>query len=126
MKGIKLVLCTLFLACSFMLQGQSILPALKTNLVATQSIELELENLKTAFSNSPSKAIESKIDLYVWALDFLKEPTQIPPTTDYAITSAFLNHETNWNQANDTEALFRFQRKQWAQEFIDLVNLVKL
>jgi hypothetical protein len=126
MKGIKLVLCTFLLGASFLLQGQSILPTLKSNLNAVQSIELELENLKTAFNNSPSKAIESKMDLYVWALDFLKEPTQIPSTTEYAITSAFLNHETNWNGANDSEALFRFQRKQWAQEFTDLVNLVKL
>lgn len=126
MKGIKLVLCTLFLATAFILQGQSVLPPLKSNLNAVQSIEFELDNLKTAFQNSPTKAIESKIDLYVWALDFLKEPTQIPPTTEYAITSAFLNHEANWNGANDSEALFRFQRKQWAQEFIDLVNLVKL
>lgn len=126
MKGIKLVLCTLFLATAFILQGQSILPPLKSNVNAIQAIEFELNNLKTSYQNSPSKSIESKIDLFVWALDFLKEPTQIPPTTDYAITSAFLNHETNWNKANDTEALFRFQRKQWAQEFNDLVNLVKL
>ncbi|MCC6752606.1 MAG: hypothetical protein IT266_01340 [Saprospiraceae bacterium] len=126
MKGFNMLIASIALFFALNLSAQqSVLPALVPNQMAKQRVENELNNLKQAHIVNPSKAIESKLDLYMKALEFLNEATIIPPTTDYAVTSAFLNHEVDFNQANDSEAFYRFYNKQWKQEFIDLVNLVK-
>ncbi|MBK8955510.1 MAG: hypothetical protein IPM34_08140 [Saprospiraceae bacterium] len=126
MKRFSLLFVSFFLFVSVGLQAQSVLPNLKSSEISKQLLGVELDNLKTAFNNNPSDAIESKLELYSLALSFLNEATIIPSTTDYAVTSAFLNHEVNRYGANDTEALMRFQRKHWRQEFNDLVNFLKL
>lgn len=119
----------LFLVCvlvSFSISAQSVLPKLKDNQTAKVAIEKEIDNLNGLFKANQSHELELKIGLYQMAVDFLNEPTIIPPTTDYALTSAFLNTEVINNNILDSEAHVRFQRKQWNQNFIDLVNLVKL
>lgn len=108
------------------LQAQSVLPNLKSNEISKQLLEVELTNLKTAYNANPTADIHSKLELYALAVEFLNEKTDIPPTTSYAVTSAFLNHEVNRYGANDTEAFMRFNRKHWKQEFQDLVNLLKI
>lgn len=125
MKGPKLLLCAFALLCGFQLIAQSPLPALKSSETSKQLIQSELRNLKAAYDLNRSTQIESKIQLFNLAMEFLNEATVIPPTVDYALTSAFLNHEVNRYNANDTEAFNRFYKKQWKQEFQDLVNLVK-
>lgn len=126
MKGFNMLIASIALFFALNLSAQqSVLPALVPNAQAKQRIENEIGNLKQAHQANPSSAISSKIDLFSRAIEFLGEGTIIPPTTEYALTSAFLNHEVDFNQANDSEAFYRFYNKQWKQEFIDLVNLVK-
>lgn len=125
MKRPKLLMLIFAMLCGFHLGAQSPLPSLKSSETSKQLLQVELGNLKTAYDNNRSAQIESKIQLYALALEFLNEATVIPSTVDYALTSAFLNHEVNRYQANDTEAFERFYRKQWKQEFQDLVNLLK-
>ncbi|MBK8449616.1 MAG: hypothetical protein IPO78_07030 [Saprospiraceae bacterium] len=125
----KMCKFALFLVCvlvSFSISAQSVLPKLKDNQTAKVAIEKEIDNLNGLFKANQSHELELKIGLYQMAVDFLNEPTIIPPTTDYALTSAFLNTEVINNNILDSEAHVRFQRKQWNQNFIDLVNLVKL
>ena len=66
------------------------------------------------------------MELYQLAVDFLNEATTIKPTTEYALTSAFLNNEVKWANIDDTLALLHFNHKRWPKEFQDLVNLVKI
>lgn len=124
MKRISILFLSLFLGLG--LQAQSVLPNLKSNEVSKQLLEVELTNLKTAYNANPSAGIHSKLELYSLAVEFLNEKTDIPRTTSYALTSAFLNHEVNRYGANDTEAFMRFSRKDWRQEYHDLVNLLKI
>ncbi|MBK9107882.1 MAG: hypothetical protein IPM92_05745 [Saprospiraceae bacterium] len=124
MKRINILFVSLFLVLG--LQAQSVLPALKSNEISNQLLEVELTNLKTAYNANPTADIHSKLELYELAFNFLNEKTIIPQTTSYAVTSAFLNHEVNRYGANDTEAFMRFNRKHWRQEFQDLVNLLKI
>ncbi|MBK6546334.1 MAG: hypothetical protein IPG12_13845 [Saprospiraceae bacterium] len=125
----KMCKFALFLVCvlvSFSISAQSVLPKLKDNQTAKVAIEKEIDNLNGLFKANQSHELELKIGLYQMAVDFLNGPTIIPPTTDFALTSAFLNTEVINNNILDSEAHVRFQRKQWNQNFIDLVNLVKL
>ena len=125
MKVFRLLLVAVVLFCGLHLSAQSVLPPLKQNSAAKPLIEAELSKLKQAYQSTPTTEILSKIDLFTLALGFLNEPTQIPPTTDYALTSAFLNHDVNFNKAEDSEAMVHFYHKVWQKEFEDLVNLVK-
>jgi hypothetical protein len=126
MKGIKLLLALIFATWSLSLSAQNVLPTLKDNQTAQTIIKNEINYLTIALKTNPSGEIESKLDLYQLALINLNEPTQIKPTTEYAITSAFINHEVKWNNLIDTEALMKYRRKQWSKEFLDLLNLLKI
>ncbi len=125
MKVFRLFLAVVVMFLGLHLGAQSVLPPLKQNTVAKPLIEAELARLKQAYQSTPTVAIRSKMNLFTLALEFLNEPTQIPPTTDYALTSAFLNYDVNYNKAEDSEALVHFYHKIWQQDFTDLINLVK-
>jgi hypothetical protein len=112
MKGLKFVLT---LSVAFISLGlsaqQSPFPPLKQNEAAKTLIQRD---------------IDRKLDLYQMAVDFLNEPTQIKATTEYALTSAFLNHEVKWNNLSDSDAFMKYRIRQWSKEFQELINLVKI
>ncbi len=128
MKGIKLLLALLIATWSINLDAQqSVLPSLKSNQEAQDLIQREINTLQQIIKlNSPSQEWDKKLDLYQMAMSFLNEPTIIKATTEYALTSAFLNNETKWSNIDDTLALLRYNHKQWSKEFQELINLVKI
>lgn len=125
MNGFRLILILVVFLSGFGLQAQSVLPPLKPNVVAADLINKALETMEAQYKINPSQALENKMDLYSLASGFLSEPSVIPTTTEYALTSAFLNAEVDRNQIPDTEAFIRFQNRRWNQDFLDLINLVK-
>lgn len=103
-----------------------VLPSLKDNLSAKSLITGEISNLRTILKSNPSQNLTDKLDLFELALSYLDEPSIIKTTTEYALTSAFLNYEVNKTGVQDQVAFNRFYAKIWSQDFIDLVNLVKI
>ncbi len=128
MKGIKLLLALLIATWSINLNAQqAVLPQLKGNPIAKDLIQREINTLEIIIKqNSPSHEWDRKLDLYQTAIAFLNEATVIPPTTEYAMTSAFLNNEVKWEGIDDSLALLRFNKKIWPKEFQELINLVKI
>jgi hypothetical protein len=128
MKGIKLLLALLIATWSINLNAQqSVLPQLKDNPAARDLIQREIYTLELVIKqNSPSHEWDRKLDLYQTAIMFLNEATVNKPTTQYALTSAFLNNEVKWENITDALALLRFNHKQWPKEFQELINLVKI
>lgn len=128
MKGIKLLLALLIAAWSINLNAQqSVLPQLKDNPAARDLIQREINTLELVIKqNSPSHEWDRKMDLYQTAIMFLNEATINKPTTEYALTSAFLNNEVKWENIDDSLALLRFNKKNWPKEFQELINLVKI
>jgi hypothetical protein len=127
MKGLKFVLT---LSVAFISLGlsaqQSPFPPLKQNEAAKTLIQRDIDYLEQIIKNSPSPDLDRKLDLYQMAVDFLNEPTQIKATTEYALTSAFLNHEVKWNNLSDSDAFMKYRIRQWSKEFQELINLVKI
>jgi len=125
----KLLLISLTLILSNFssnLLSQSNLPALKSNAEAKILINSELNELYSLYKTNPTLELERKISLYNKASEILEEKTGIPPTTEYALNSAFLYMEIAVNGAQtDSEALFRLRNKMWSTSFVDLINLVK-
>lgn len=125
----KLLLISLTLILSTFgsnLLSQSNLPALKSNPEAKSLINSELNELYILYKTNPSIELERKIKLFSKAAEILEEKTGIPPTTEYALNSAYLCMEIAVNGAQtDSEALFRLRNKMWSTSFVDLINLVK-
>lgn len=127
MNGLKFILFFISLMSVSAISAQkSVLPALKDNQSAKVLITNEISNIAGLLKSNPSKDLTDKLDLYKLALEFLDEPSIIKTTTEYAITSAFLNHEVDRTGVPDQIAFERFYKKVWNQNFIDLLNLVKL
>ena len=116
----------LLLGASALSAQKTVLPALKDNQSAKSLITDEISNLRATLKSNPSQELKDKLDLFKLALSYLDEPSIIKTTTDYALTSAFLNNEVNKTGVEDQVAFNRFYAKVWSQNFIDLVNLVKI
>ncbi len=127
MNGLKFILCLFTLISFSSINAQkAVLPALKDNQSAKVLITNEISNIEGSLKSNPSKDLTDKLDLFKLALEFLDEPSIIKTTTEYAITSAFLNNEVDKAGVPDQIAFERFYKKVWNQNFIDLLNLVKL
>lgn len=127
MNGFKFILFFICLIVVSSISAQkSVLPPLKDNQSAKVLITNEISNLDGLIKSNPSKNLSDKLDLFKLALEFLDEPSIIKTTTEYALTSAFLNNEVNKTGVEDQVAFNRFYAKNWSQSFIDLVNLVKI
>ncbi len=125
MKGMKLLLTLGIAIWSLGIGAQSPYPPLKQNEAAKILIQKDIDYLEQIIKNSPSPDLDRKLDLYEMAMAILNEPTQIKATTEYALTSAFINHEVKWNNLADSDAYMKYRIRQWSKEFQDLINLVK-
>lgn len=127
MNGLKFILFFICLLSFSAIKAQkSVLPALKDNQSAKVLITNEISSMAELLKSNPSKDLSDKLDLYKLALEFLDEPSIVKTTTEYAITSAFLNNEVDKTGVPDQIAFERFYKKVWNQNFKDLLNLVKL
>lgn len=126
MKFTKFLILMLFAFGSFALKAQSLFPALKDNQSAKEIVEAELENVAIAYKSNPSPLNERRIELYASILDFLNEPMKIKPSTEYALTSAYLNTSVKWDRISDSEAFQQFHARQWTPDFTAIVNKLKL
>lgn len=127
MNGFKFILFIICLIGVSSISAQkTVLPPLKDNQSAKVLITNEISNITGFLKSNPSKDLTDKLDLFKLALEFLDEPSIIKTTTEYALTSAFLNNEVNKTGVEDQVAFNRFYAKNWSQNFIDLVNLVKI
>lgn len=126
MKITKLFLLAIFALICITGKSQSVYPALKDNLTAQTIVREELEFAGEAYKSNPSPLNERRLDLYMSILDFLNEPTQIKPTTEYALTSAFLNTSVKWDRITDTEAFQLYKTKSWTSDFSYILNRLKL
>ena len=125
MKGIKLLLVLFLAGSSLSIGAQSLLPPMTDNQSAQLMIKREITNLELLYKSIPSVDLERKLYLYQQAMEFLSAPMTQVPSTESAVTSAFLIHEMKWNGIEESEAQTKFNNKQWSKEFKDLVNLVK-
>ena len=126
MKITKFFFLAIFALISLTAKSQSVFPALKDNLTAQTIVREELEFAGEAYKSNPSPMNERRLDLYMSILDFLNEPTQIRTTTEYAITSAFLNTTVKWDRVSDTEAFQLYLNKSWTGDFAHILNRLKL
>ena len=126
MKITKLFFLAIFALSCITVKSQSVYPALKDNLTAQTIVREELEFAGEAYKSNPSPLNERRLDLYMSILDFLNEPTQIKPTTEYALTSAFLNTSVKCDRITDTEAFQLYKTKSWTREFSYILNRLKL
>ena len=126
MKITKLFFLAIFALISLTAKSQSVFPALKDNLTAQTIVREELEFAGEAFKANPSRINERKMDLYMSILDFLNEPTQIRTSTEYALTSGFLNTTVKWDRISDTEAFQLYLTKSWTPDFAYIINKLKL
>lgn len=126
MKITKLFILAIFALISLTAKSQSVFPALKDNLTAQTIVKEELEIAGEAYKLNPSSSNERRLDLYMSILDFLNEPTQIRTSTEYALTSGFLNTTVKWDRISDTEAFQRYLSKSWTPDFAYIINKLKL
>ncbi len=113
-----------FMICGMSVFAQSF-PNFKDNKLAQAVLYKEIDKLSVQLKNDPTLNLERKITLYSKALSFLQEPTEIPQTTSYAVTSAFLNSMVEWYNISDTDAYTRLISRNWVPEFTELVNILK-
>lgn len=126
MKFTKFLILMIFAFGSMALKAQSMFPALKDNQSAKAIVESELEVAAIAYKSNPSPLNERRLELLSSILDFLNEPMKIKPTTEYALTSAYLNTAVKWDNISDSEAFQLFHARQWTPDFSAIVNKLKL
>ncbi|MBK8644154.1 MAG: hypothetical protein IPN15_18685 [Saprospiraceae bacterium] len=126
MKITKLFFLAIFALICVTGKSQSVYPALKDNLTAQTIVREELEFAGEAYKSNPSPLNERRLDLYMSILDFLNEPTQIKTTTEYALTSGFLNTAVKWDRISDSEAFQLYLTKSWTPDFAYILNKLKL
>ena len=124
MKKMMLSIIVFFICGMVAVHGQSF-PNFKDNKLAQAVLYKEIDKLSVQLKNDPTLDLERKITLYSKALSFLQEPTEIPQTTSYAVTSAFLNSMVEWYNISDTDAYTRLISRNWVPEFTELVNILK-
>jgi len=126
MNFLKSFLLVVFTAMAFSLSGQSLLPALKDKAEAYGLISEEVNQLFLKYKSNPTLETERQIALFGKAAILLEQSMNINVGTEYALNSAFVEFEIQYNGApNDTEAFRRLREKQWSSAFNQLVNLVK-
>ncbi|NOT36066.1 MAG: hypothetical protein HOP11_01670 [Saprospiraceae bacterium] len=127
MKRLSYLFLIFTLSCVTSVFAQSSLPALRNNQESKQLIQDAVNELYKVYKTNPTLELEKKIVLFNKAVEILEEPTVKPASTEYALNSAFLFFEVNYNFVRtDSEALKRLNQKQWSTYFNDLVELVKL